>query len=264
MTSVDARERVPLVLRRAARLDPSTVRNFLLVGLTVASGAADAIAFLGLDKVFTAFMTGNLVFLGVVAAGAKQPHLTRVVPALVAFAVGVFIAVRIVKPTRGSEIWPQRVSIALGVGVLAQAAFLGGWVATSGRPSAAAGDLLIGLSALAFGVQSGAVMSLDVKGIFTTAATATVIMLMSDEAGWSQSAPERRRFVAVLVGLVVGAAAAGFLLLHARVYAPVLPLVMTVAVVTTASVALKRQSRSGIRVQGAPLGERHLGRHRRR
>lgn len=243
MASIEARERVPLVLRTVGRAEPSTVRDLLLVALTVASGAADAIAFLGLDKVFTAFMTGNLVFLGVVAAGAEQPHLTRVVPALVAFAVGVFLAVRIVKPTRGSGIWPRRVSVALGVGVLAQAAFLGGWLVTSGRPSAAAGDLLIGLSALSFGIQSGAVMSLDVKGIFTTAATATVIMLMSDEAGWSQSAPERRRLVAVLVGLVVGAAAAGFLLLHARVYAPVLPLLMTVVVVTTASVALKPAAR---------------------
>ena len=243
MTSIHAREHASVGPRTVGRLDPSTVRDVLLVGLTVASGAADAIAFLGLDKVFTAFMTGNLVFLGVVAAGAEQPHLTRVVPALVAFAVGVFVAVRIVKPTRGSEIWPQRVSIALGVGVLSQAAFLGGWLVTSGRPSAAAGDLLIGLSALAFGVQSGAVMSLDVKGIFTTAATATVIMLMSDEAGWSQSAPERRRLAAVIVGLVAGAAAAGFLLFHARLYAPVLPLVMTAAVVTTASIALKPAAR---------------------
>src|SRR4051794_22560486 len=168
MASIDAGERVPLVLWTVGRADPSSVRDLLLVGLTVASGAADAIAFLGLDKVFTAFMTGNLVFIGLIAAGAKQPHLTRVAPALVAFAVGVFVAVRIVKPTRGSGIWPQRVSVALGVGAFAQAAFLGGWLVTSGRPSSGAGDLLIGLSALAFGIQSGAVMSLDVKGIFTT------------------------------------------------------------------------------------------------
>jgi uncharacterized membrane protein YoaK (UPF0700 family) len=210
----------------------------LLVGLTFASGAADAIAFLGLNKVFSAFMTGNLVFLGLGVAGSSEPDVPRVVAALAAFAVGVFLAIRLVKPTKGSGIWPRRVSISLGAAALAQAAFLVGWVVTSGRPSGSAGDLLVGLSALAFGVQSGAVMSLDVKGVFTTAATATVIMLMSDEAGWSRSARERRRLAGVVVGLVAGAAAGASLLLHARAYAAILPLVSTLLVIATASVAL--------------------------
>jgi uncharacterized membrane protein YoaK (UPF0700 family) len=239
MASIDAGERFSFGLRALARPKPSTVRDLALVGLTFASGAVDAITYLGLDKVFSAFMTGNLVFLGLGASGANEPDLTRIAPALIAFAVGVFLAVQIVKPTKGSGIWPQRVSIALGVAALAQAAFLAGWLVTSGRPSWGAGNALTALSALAFGMQSGAVMSLNVKGVFTTAATATVIMLMSDEAGWSQSAAERRRLATVVVGLIAGAAAAAFLLIHARVYAPILPLVVTVAVVVTAWVALK-------------------------
>lgn len=222
-----------------ARPGPSTVRDVLLVALTFASGAVDAIAFLGLDRIFSAFMTGNLVFLGLRLAGAHDPNLWRVTAALVAFALGVVVAVRIVRPTSGSGIWPRRVSVAIGVGALAQAAFLVGWLVTSGRPSMAAGDLLIGLSALAFGIQSAAVMSLNVKGVFTTAATATVIALMSDEAGWSQSAVERRRLASVVVGLVAGAAAAAFLILHARRYAPVLPLAVTAAVVATTWVAFR-------------------------
>ena len=40
------------------------VRNWLLNALTVSSGAVDAISFLALGKVFTAFMTGNIAFLG--------------------------------------------------------------------------------------------------------------------------------------------------------------------------------------------------------
>ncbi len=235
MASINAHRHPLIGMRAVARLQPATVRDLLLVGLTFASGAGDAIAFLGLDKVFSAFMTGNLVFFGLAVAGADQPDLWRVAPALAGFAVGVYVAVRIVKPSKGTGVWPRRVSIALALGALAQAAFLVGWLVSSSRPSSAAGDLLVGLSALAFGIQSGAIMSLDVKGIFTTAATATVIMLMSDEAGWSQSAPERRRLAAVLVGLVAGAAAASFLIFHARSYAPVLPLVVTLAVVAAAS-----------------------------
>jgi len=40
------------------------VRDLLLNGLTFSSGAVDAISFLTLGKVFTAFMTGNIAFLG--------------------------------------------------------------------------------------------------------------------------------------------------------------------------------------------------------
>jgi uncharacterized membrane protein YoaK (UPF0700 family) len=89
-------------------------------------------------------------------------------------------------------------------------------------------------------MQSAAVMSLDVEGIFTTAATATVIMLMSDEAGWSRGTPERRRLASVLVGLVAGAGAGAYLLLNARAYAPILPLVVTLAVISAASVLIRR------------------------
>jgi uncharacterized membrane protein YoaK (UPF0700 family) len=236
---VAVRAHLPAPIRLIAGAEPATIRDLLLIALTLASGAADAVAFLGLGKVFSAFMTGNLVFLGLGTVGAGPPDVVRVVSALVAFGLGVFLAVQIVKPTKGSSIWPRRVSIALGVTALAQLAFLVGWLTTSAHPSTAAADLLVGASAFAFGTQSGAVMSLDVKGVFTTAATATVILLASDEAGWSRSKAERRRFAGVLVGLVAGAAAAAFLLLQARIYAAILPAALTVLVVLTARLALE-------------------------
>src|SRR3954471_14915041 len=99
MATVERPKHTSFAPAPAARLEASTVRDLLLVGLTFASGAVDAIAFLGLDKVFSAFMTGNLAFLGFGLAGAEEPDLPRVVSALAAFAVGVFLAVRIVKPT---------------------------------------------------------------------------------------------------------------------------------------------------------------------
>ena len=46
------------------------MRNLLLAGLTLSSGAVDAISFLGLGKVFTAFMTGNIAFLGMRIGGS--------------------------------------------------------------------------------------------------------------------------------------------------------------------------------------------------
>ena len=42
-----------------------------LLLLTATTGLVDAVAFLGLGHVFTANMTGNIVFLGFAVAGAK-------------------------------------------------------------------------------------------------------------------------------------------------------------------------------------------------
>src|SRR6266480_7830794 len=97
-------EELILTVRRVSQ--PS-VRDVLLVGLTFSSGAVDAISFLALGKVFTAFMTGNLVFLGFGLAGADEPDVLRVAVSLAAFAAGVFMAVRIIRAARGSKIWPR-------------------------------------------------------------------------------------------------------------------------------------------------------------
>jgi uncharacterized membrane protein YoaK (UPF0700 family) len=153
----------------------------------------------------------------------------------------VFTAVKIVKPSKGSAVWPRRVSIALGLSALAQVAFLAGWIATSGRPATGIGHVLVGISALAMGMQSGAVLSLGVPGVFTTAVTATLVLLASDLAGWPQSTNERGRLAGVLAGVCLGAAAGGLLLVHARSYAPVLPMVGTVLVIIAASRLLRPQ-----------------------
>ncbi len=234
--------------RRAAprRLTPATVRDLLLVGLTFSSGAVDAISFIALGKVFTAFMTGNVVFLGLGVAGAGGPAVPRVLIAIGAFAVGVSAATRIVGVSTGSVVWPRRVTAALSLALVLEAVFLAVWAVTAGRPGTASGDVLAALFSLAMGAQSGAVMALAVKGVFTTAATATVIFLTRDAAAWRASAPaERARLAGVLVALLGGAAAGGLLLVHARIYAPVVPLAATAVVVAVAQAAFHTGERSG-------------------
>jgi hypothetical protein len=49
----------------AASIDPHRVRDALLVTLAVAAGAVDALVWLALGKVFSAFMTGNVVLVAV-------------------------------------------------------------------------------------------------------------------------------------------------------------------------------------------------------
>jgi uncharacterized membrane protein YoaK (UPF0700 family) len=221
------------------------VRDLLLNPLTVSSEAIDAISFLALGKVFSAFMTGNIAFLGLRVAGASHaPGGVAILVSMAAFAVGVYLSTRIVKPSEGSGKWPQRVTVALGVSLIAHAVFLVVWFASNGQPTVDVAHVLLASWALAMGMQSAAARTLHVDGVFTTAATATIIFLAGDITNWSATVTERRRLAGVLVSLFLGATAGGLLLVHAHIYAPVLPFVITVAAVATAAIFLRERGKS--------------------
>ena len=224
------------------------VRDLLLNALTVSSGAVDAISFLALGKVFSAFMTGNIAFLGLRVAGASAPGGVAIVVSMVAFAVGVYLSTRIVKPSETSGIWPGRVTVALSVSLIAHGVFLAVWFATDGQPSVDVAHVLLGAWGFAMGIQSAAVRTLRVEGVFTTAATATIILLVGHITNWSDTIAERRRLGGVLVSLFVGATAGGLLLVRAHIYAPILPFVITVAAVVTAAIVFAG-ARRGIRAE---------------
>jgi uncharacterized membrane protein YoaK (UPF0700 family) len=216
------------------------LRDTLLNALTVSSGAVDAISFLVLGKIFTAFMTGNIAFLGLRIAGASNaPGKVAILTAMVAFAVGVYIATRIVLPIEATGAWHPRVTFALGASLIPHAAFQIVWFVQHGQPSSVAIHLLLGLWGLAMGMQSAAVRRLHVDGVFTTAATATIIYLAGDIASWPSTGLERRRLTGVLVSLLVGATAGGVFLVHAPLYAPVLPFAITAATVATAAIVFR-------------------------
>lgn len=215
------------------------VRDLLLNALTVSSGAVDAISFLALGKVFSAFMTGNIAFLGLRVAGASAPGAVAIVVSIVAFAMGVYLSARIAKRSEASGIWPGRVTVALSVSLIAHVVFLAVWFATNGQPSVDVAHVLLGSWGFAMGMQSAAVRTLRVEGVFTTAATATIILLVGDLTRWHATVGERRRLAGVLVSLFVGATAGGLLLVHAHIYAPVLPFVITAAAVASAGTVLR-------------------------
>jgi uncharacterized membrane protein YoaK (UPF0700 family) len=227
------------------------VRDLLLNALTFSSGAIDAISFLALGKVFTAFMTGNIAFLGLRIAGAGGPGCVAIFVSMAAFSVGVYFGTRAVKPRghKGVGVWPHRVTNALGLSLLGHAGFLIVWFAFRGQPSNDAAHFLLGFWAFAMGTQSAAVRSLHVDGVFTTAATATFIFVMGDFVNWCESAEERVRLWGVLISLFLGALAGGLLLVHAQILAPVLSFAVTFLVVVTAAIAFRNR----------PSTERQLG-----
>src|SRR5438105_11508642 len=113
-----------LVTKIHNHADELRVRDLLLNGLTVSSGAVDAISFLALGKVFSAFMTGNIAFLGFRVAGAPGPGAVAVLASMAGFAGGVYVSARIVQRSDRSEVWPRHVTVALGLSLIAHAAFV--------------------------------------------------------------------------------------------------------------------------------------------
>ena len=237
----------------ARRTADIRVRDLLLMALTVSSGAIDAISYFGLGKVFTAFMTGNIVFLGLRTASAGDFDIIRITVALAAFSTGVLLARLIAKFLRnsdrrfrrnsdgGSGVWPRELTTALGIVVIAQAGFLAVWVAAGGWPADGVADILVGMWALGMGVQTAAGLSFGVTGVFTTAATGTVVVLMDSIAAWSRPATEWRRLAGVLVSLFTGAVAGGLLLRYTRAYAPVLPLIGAIFSLAIAAGELRKR-----------------------
>ena len=208
------------------------LREALLMILTFSSGAVDAVCFVAFGKVFTAFMTGNLVFLGIGAAGAFKPNgpnLVRVGVVIAAFILGVFIAARIIKRSRRSRVAGQGFSMSLAGVLIAQLVFLAGWIAVSGDPSSTYATALAAVEAVAMGMQSSAVGSLEVKSVFTTAATATLVNLSREAADRRSSDTDPGRLARILICLIAGAAAGGLLLVNVRTYAPVLSTLATAA-----------------------------------
>jgi uncharacterized membrane protein YoaK (UPF0700 family) len=224
------------------------LRDWLLFTLTVSSGAVDAISFLALGKVFTAFMTGNLAFLGMgIAGSAGAPGRLATLASMAGFAGGIYVGTIIVTPSRQPTaqqgapvtevVWPQRITYALAISLVPHFAFVAMWLVAAGQPSFGATLALLAVWALAMGMQSAAVRWLDVGGVFTTAATATFIFLAGSFAGRPLTGEERRRLSGVLASLVIGGTAGAYLLIHAPVYAPLLPFVMTAGVVALAAKA---------------------------
>lgn len=150
------------------------VRDALLLLLAVAAGASDAIAFLGLDHVFTANMTGNTVLLGLALARGHGLAALRSAVVLVGYDVGVALGALIVERRQRPVLWPTAVTAAVALEAVLLLSLGGGWYLSGIAPSGAPLFALLLLSALSMGVQSAAVRRLGVPGVATTYVTGTL------------------------------------------------------------------------------------------
>lgn len=216
-----------------------------LVTLTVVSGLVDAVCYLGLGRVFTANMTGNLVVLGFAAAGAAGFSVTATLTSLALFLVGAFCAgwaaPRLTRRggDRGRLLLMAMTTEACFVAAAALIAFL--------QPSVASGwprYLVIAVLAFPMGVRNATVRRLAVPDLTTTVLTMTLTGLAADAAvpGGEHGEAVYRRVAAVLA-MLAGATAGAAAYLHKG---PALPLLVAALVVTVTGVAFGRsRSRDG-------------------
>jgi uncharacterized membrane protein YoaK (UPF0700 family) len=221
------------------RLRTEDLRDVILILLAFGAGAVDAISFLGLGRVFTANMTGNIVLLGLAAGSSAGSEATRSGISLVAFIAAVAVALWLSHRSRHGRL-PAGVVAALGLEVLAQVGFLVGWLLASGRPGGVLEAVLVGVSALAMGLQSGAVARLGVRGVSTTYITGTMVGLIGELISPSRSRRDSLRRGFVLVVVLAGAACGAVIVTGPRRLAPVVPLVMTVFAATGAAFLMAR------------------------
>jgi uncharacterized membrane protein YoaK (UPF0700 family) len=216
----------------------SSIRHPLaraLVVLTFTTGLVDAVSYLGLGRVFTANMTGNIVLLGFGIAGSAGLPVVAPLVSLGAFLVG--SAAGGMLAVRAGDRHAQHIGRALGIEIGLVLAAVITAAATDVRPSTFAGDAVIALLALAMGVRNATVRRLSVPDLTTTVLTMTLTGLAADSrvAGGSGQGSVRRitAVLAMLSGAVAGAlllkislvppllAAAALALLVALAYVPI-------------------------------------------
>ena len=162
----------------------ATVRDAMLVSLSLTAGCVDAIGFLALGHVFVANMTGNTVLLGLAIGQWELGAALRAVAALAGFIGGVAAGATLLHQDREArEAWPPIVTLALALELLVLIAFAVGWIRTVPETTGEVTYLLILLSSLAMGVQSSAVRRLGIPGVATTYITGTLTNLTEEAIG---------------------------------------------------------------------------------
>ena len=97
---------------------------YALLGMTVVTGLVDAVSFLSLGRVFTANMTGNIVFLAFATAQVSGLSVARSLTALLAFLVGSILGGRVmVRASADSQIRFAAQAFLLEVAFLFAASF---------------------------------------------------------------------------------------------------------------------------------------------
>lgn len=212
----------------------------LMLALTFSTGIIDAVGYLGLDRVFTGNMTGNVVILAMGLVGADDLPIVGPSIALVAFFVGAAIGGRVLRQTAAR--WSSRTTALLAAVAVALAAAAGALLVLPAEPGS---PLTYGVTATlgaAMGLQAATARRLAVEDVTTVVVTSTLTALAAEGAlGGGEGTRWKRRAGAVL--LIGAGAAAGAALLRWHVGAGLfLAAAVTIAVTIAGALAAARRN----------------------
>jgi uncharacterized membrane protein YoaK (UPF0700 family) len=181
--------------------------------LTFVTGLVDAVSFLGLGRIFTANMTGNVVLLGFAVAGVSGLSVPRSLTSVVAFLVGAVLGGRLGAATADANRRRWLLAFAFSeAGLLFIAAFVSiGFDNALATPSWRLYVIIV-LTALAMGVRNATVRRLAVPDLTTTVLTLTLTAVAADSSLAGGSNPRLGRRVASVLLMFAGAALGALLL----------------------------------------------------
>ncbi|WP_344710002.1 YoaK family protein [Aeromicrobium flavum] len=191
------------------RLPTDRQHLVLMLALTFSTGIVDAVGYLGLDRVFTGNMTGNVVILGMAVVGAEDLPVLGPVLALVGFMAGAALGGRVLR--NAVQGWSGRTTSLLGVVglVILALAVLVLVDAEPERPVALTITFLLGA---AMGLQAATARFIGVKDVTTVVVTSTITGLAADSVLGSGKGGGSGRRIAAVVLILAGAAAGAALL----------------------------------------------------
>lgn len=227
------------VMADDVRFDP---RVPLLLLLSMTTGLVDAASILGLGRVFTANMTGNVVFLGFAVAGLPGFAWMSFVVAIVTFLMGAAVGGRVGVSyhSRPERHW-------LLVAALVETALL--WIAAVlamgfdvGTPEPVRLHAIIGVTGVAMGFRNATVRSMKVPDLTTTVLTLTLTGLAADSRAAGGTGPNVARRIGAVVAIFAGSLIGAIMLV---VFGLTAPLAVAGALILFGTVAYSMHPSAG-------------------
>jgi uncharacterized membrane protein YoaK (UPF0700 family) len=191
----------------------------LLLSLTVLAGVVDATSILRLGGVFVATITGNLVFLGLAAAGAKGFAVGTSALAVGGFMIGALIGGKACETAQAHRGLALRNVLAIKLSLAGVVTIIA--IATGPHFPVGARDAMLVLLAMSMGCQLAAIKFLKVPDLLTVVLTMTITGVITErKRGWRDPAMLRRGLS--LVAFALGALSGALLILNVGVAAALL------------------------------------------
>ena len=202
-----------VVIRRVARFPRDGFHLSLMLALTFSTGVIDAVGYLGLDKVFTGNMTGNVVILGMALVGGSGLPVVGPLLALVGFMAGAALGGRVLRSAGPG--WTGRTTVLFSLVALVMLATAVLLFAIEDEFSRPVGISITTVLGAAMGIQAATARFIAVKDVTTVVVTSTITGLAADSVlGSGKGGGSARRASAVILILAGAFAGAALLKWH--------------------------------------------------